>query len=61
VTTPQPPPDDSHPGNGYGDDNHDHTGPPGHDGSGTWQPGDGSSSGHGDDGGSNDGGHGRGH
>jgi hypothetical protein len=34
VTTPQQPGGDTRPGNGYGDPNHVHTGPPGHSGNG---------------------------
>jgi len=30
VTPPEPPPADTRPGNGWGDKNHVHTGPPGH-------------------------------
>jgi hypothetical protein len=50
VPTPQPPPDDSRPGNGYGDDNHDHTGPPGQSDNANCQPAADTSS-HGHDGG----------
>jgi len=46
---------DTRPGNGYGDKNHDHTGPPGHED----HDGDQRGNGHGDDHG--DHGHGKGH
>ena len=67
-STPDDNSDDTRPGNGYGDNNHDHTGPPGHHDGDSSQHGNGhgddNGNGHGDDHGHGDGngnGHGHGH